>query len=69
MTTTTHKTGTALRDAATALRDAELAIDHDDDTAAHEALLALARASYQSLASFEVRAVQPAAPPRLCRRG
>ena len=54
MTLTTSRTTTAsgLREAAAALQDAETALGHDDG-ATHEALIALARASYRSLARFE----------------
>lgn len=51
MSTTTTTTG--LRQAAAALHDAELALGQNEDRQTHEALLALARASYRSLASFE----------------
>ena len=54
MTTTTRSARTAeLRATAAALRDAELALGQEDDGATHEALLALARASYRSLSNFE----------------
>jgi hypothetical protein len=62
MTTSTRKTTTSLREAAAALQDAELALRQQDDHAAHEALLALARTSYDSLSRFE-RATLPAGAP------
>lgn len=52
-TTTTRSTTTRLREAATALHDAETALGLHDDSATHQALLDLARASYGSLSSFE----------------
>ena len=55
MTATTSRTRTAggLREAAAALQDAETALGREDVGATHEALIALARASYESLSSFE----------------
>ena len=63
MTLTTSRTTTAsgLREAAAALQDAETALGHDDG-ATHEALIALARASYASLSGFE-RETLPAQAP------
>jgi hypothetical protein len=62
VSTSSGKTSSSLREAAAALQDAETALGREDSGATHEALIALARASYASLSGFERESLPALAP-------